>query len=63
MEKGEWTKHEDWPTDVANWKRILAWVVRKKMTPARATQAGFRKEVLKIFYDLFPLAKFTGVPD
>jgi uncharacterized protein (TIGR02453 family) len=62
-EKGEWTKNGGWPTDPANWKRIQAWVVRKKMSPRRATQGNFRKEVLKVFRDLYPLAKFTGIPD
>jgi uncharacterized protein (TIGR02453 family) len=62
-EKGEWTKNQGWPTDPANWKRMQAWVVRKKMNPARATQGNFRKEVLKVFRDLYPLAKFTGIPD
>jgi hypothetical protein len=42
---------------------MQAWVVRKKMNPARATQGNFRKEVLKVFRDLYPLAKFTGIPD
>jgi uncharacterized protein (TIGR02453 family) len=62
-EKGQWTKHEGWPSDPANWKRLLAWVVRNKMAPARATQTNFPKEVLKIFCDLYPLVKFTGIPD
>jgi uncharacterized protein (TIGR02453 family) len=62
-EKGEWTKNQGWPTDPANWKRMQAWVVRKKMNPARATQDNFRKQVLKVFRDLYPLAKFTGIPD
>lgn len=63
MEKGQWTKHEGWPGEPENWKRILAWVVRKKMAPARATQTGFMKEVIKVFSDLYPLAKFTGIPE
>ena len=40
-EKGEWTKHEGWPTDPENWKKIQAWIVRKKMKPAAATRAAF----------------------
>src|ERR1700687_5521445 len=43
-EKGEWTKHEGWPAEPENWKRILAWIVRKKMKPAAAMAAGFRGE-------------------
>jgi uncharacterized protein (TIGR02453 family) len=61
IEKGEWTKHEGWPTDPAIWKKIQAWIVRKKMTPAAATRPGFSKEVLKVFRDLYPLLKFTSI--
>ncbi len=38
-EKGEWTKHEGWPTEAESWKRIQAWIVRKKMKPSAATSA------------------------
>lgn len=61
-EKGEWTRHEGWPTDPGNWKKMLAWIVRKKMKPAAATRAAFRVEVIKIFRDLYPLLPFTSIP-
>lgn len=61
--KGEWTKHEGWPTDVESWRKIQAWIVRKKMSPAAATRAGFCGDVLKVFGDLYPLLKFTSIPE
>lgn len=61
-EKGQWTKHESWPSDRAAWKKIQAWIVRKKMSPAAATRADFPKEVLKVFHELYPLLKFTSIP-
>jgi uncharacterized protein (TIGR02453 family) len=61
--KGEWTKHESWPTDAEDWKKIQAWIVRKKITPSAATKAAFRGEILKVFRDLYPLLKFTCIPD
>jgi uncharacterized protein (TIGR02453 family) len=60
--KGEWTKHESWPTNVEDWKKIQAWIVRKKMKPSAAKRAAFPKEILKIFKDLYPLLKFTSIP-
>ena len=61
-EKGEWTKHDGWPTDPAAWKKIQAWIVRKKMSPSTATRAAFPGEVLKVFRALYPLLKFTSIP-
>jgi len=61
-ERGEWTKHEGWPTDPAAWKKIQAWIVRKKTTPGSATRATFPAEVLKVFRTLYPLLKFTSIP-
>jgi len=61
-EKGEWTKHEGWPTEPENWKKIQAWIVRKKMKPAAATRATFRGELVKVFRDVYPLLKFTSIP-
>jgi uncharacterized protein (TIGR02453 family) len=61
-EKGGWTKHESWPTDPVAWKKIQAWVVRKKMAPAAATRAAFPQQVLSVFRDLYPLLKFTSIP-
>ncbi|MGB7847698.1 MAG: DUF2461 family protein [Candidatus Acidiferrum sp.] len=60
--KGEWTKHEGWPAQPEDWKRILAWIVRKKMKPAAAMRAAFRGELTRIFRELYPLLKFTSIP-
>jgi uncharacterized protein (TIGR02453 family) len=61
--KGEWRKHEGWPTDPEDWKKLQAWIVRKKMKPSAAIGAAFSKDVLKVFKDLYPLLKFTSIPD
>lgn len=63
MVKGEWTKHKGWPVTTEDWKRIRAWIVRKKVAPGQATRAEFRAQVLKVFKDLYPLLKFTAIPD
>ena len=60
-EKGEWTKHESWPTQPENWKKIQAWIVRKKMKPGEAMRASFAKEATKVFQDVYPLLKFTSL--
>jgi hypothetical protein len=58
--KGEWTKNEGWPT-AADWPKLQAWIVRKKLTPAAATRSAFPADVNKIFCDLYPLLKFTSL--
>lgn len=63
MEKGEWTKHSGWPTATEDWKKILAWIVRRKLSPAAATRASFPREGAKIFRDLYPLLRFTSLPE
>ncbi len=60
--KGEWTKHQSWPTAPEDWKRIRAWIVRKKLKPAHAVRTDFRAQILKAFKDLYPLLKFTAIP-
>lgn len=62
MEKGEWTKHSGWPAAPENWNKILAWIVRRKLSPASATQASFPREMAKIFRDLYPLLRYTSLP-
>ncbi len=62
MEKGEWTRHDGWPTRAEDWKRMKGWVVRRKMKPGAATRAGFAAEVSKIFREVFPLYQFTSSP-
>jgi uncharacterized protein (TIGR02453 family) len=61
--KGEWTKQESWPAEEQDWNKLQAWIVRKKMKPSAATGAAFSQEVLKVFKDLYPLLKFTCIPD
>jgi uncharacterized protein (TIGR02453 family) len=60
--KGDWTKHEGWPVDPDSWKKLQAWIVRKKMATTAATRADFPAVVLKIFRDLYPLLQFTSIP-
>ena len=62
-EKGEWTKHDGWPMELENWKKILAWIVRRKVSTAAATKTSFPREVEKVFRDLYPLLRFTSLPD
>jgi uncharacterized protein (TIGR02453 family) len=61
--KGEWTKHDGWPTAPEDWKKMLAWIVRRKFTPTAATSAAFPREANKVFRDLYPLLRFTSLPD
>jgi uncharacterized protein (TIGR02453 family) len=61
--KGEWTKHSGWPVSTEDWKKIQAWIVRRKLSPAAATRASFPGEVAKVFRDLYPLVRFTSLPD
>jgi uncharacterized protein (TIGR02453 family) len=63
MEKGDWTKHSGWPVDPGDWKKILAWIVRRKMSPTAATRGEFPKQVARSFRDLYPLLRFTSLPD
>jgi hypothetical protein len=60
-EKGEWTKHSGWPDAPENWNRILAWIVRRKLSPAAAVQASFPREIAKVFRDLYPLLRYTSL--
>jgi uncharacterized protein (TIGR02453 family) len=61
MEKGEWTKHNGWPA-AEDWKKLLAWIVRRKLSPAAATRASFPRDVTKVFRDLYPLLSYTSLP-
>ena len=61
--KGEWTQHDGWPTEPGDWKKIQAWIVRRKFTPSVATRASFPREAAKVFRDLYPLVRFTSLPD
>ncbi len=62
MQKGEWTQHSGWPTAIEDWKKIQAWIVRRKLTPAAATRSTFPAEAAKIFRDVYPLLRFTSLP-
>lgn len=59
--KGEWTKHEDWPTNPEDWKKLQAWIVRKKLKPSDATRANFCGGIQNTFKALYPLLKFTSI--
>jgi uncharacterized protein (TIGR02453 family) len=58
--KGEWIKNDGWPT-AADWPKLQAWIVRKKLLPAAATRATFSSDVAKIFREVYPLLKFTSL--
>ena len=60
MEKGEWTKHEGWPVTAEEWKKLLAWIVRRGMSPAAAARASFANDVAKIFKQVLPLFQFVA---
>jgi uncharacterized protein (TIGR02453 family) len=61
--KGEWTQHHGWPSTSEDWKKILAWIVRRKFTTAAASRPLFLTEITKVFGDLYPLLEFTSLPD
>ena len=59
-EKGDWTKHRGWPVKPEDWKKLKAWIVRRKLTQAAATRHGFDAEAAKIFREVYPLLVFTA---
>jgi uncharacterized protein (TIGR02453 family) len=61
--KGEWTKHSGWPVSTDDWKKLQAWIVRRKFAPSAATRAFFPREAAKVFRDLYPLLRFTSLPE
>ncbi len=58
-EKGEWTKHSGWPVEPDQWKKLKAWIVRRKFSPAAASRNGFEDEAVRIFKQLHPLLEFA----
>ncbi len=62
-EKREWKEQPGWPTSAEDWKRLRAWIVRAKMTPAAATRGDFARELGRIFRDVYPLLQFACLPD
>lgn len=63
LEKKEWKEQSGWPANPEDWKKLQAWIVRRKLKLSDATQATFPSEIAKIFRDLFPVLKFTSLPD
>jgi uncharacterized protein (TIGR02453 family) len=61
-EKGEWIKHNGWPVKPENWKKLQAWVVRKKFAQGAALRGGFPREIAKVFREVYPLYEFTRSP-
>jgi len=61
--KGEWTKHSGWPVSADDWKKLQAWIVRRKFSPSAAMRASFPREAAKVFRDLYPLVRFTSLPE
>jgi len=59
MEKGKWTKNDGWPLTPEDWKKLRAWIVRKKLSPSAAVRPGFPKQVAGIFRQVFPLFRFV----
>jgi uncharacterized protein (TIGR02453 family) len=62
-QKGEWTKNSGWPVAREDWDKILAWIVRCKVSPAAATRASFSRDLIKVFRELYPLLRYTSLPD
>lgn len=58
--KGEWTKNTGWPT-VADWPKLQAWIVRKKLRKSDATRASLPTDTAKIFREVYPLLEFTSL--
>ncbi|MGH9733305.1 MAG: DUF2461 family protein [Candidatus Acidiferrales bacterium] len=61
-EKGEWTKHKGWPVAPEEWKKLKAWIVRRKLSLAAASRAGFQDEAVAIFKQVHPLMQFSCSP-
>src|SRR5208283_2963653 len=60
-DRGEWTRQEGWPAELEDWKRIQAWIVRRKLKPSVAIKRAFPAELGKIFREVYPLLKFTSI--
>lgn len=59
-EKNDWIKHAGWPTTPEQWKKLKAWIVRRKFSKDGATRSNFAAEAAKVFRDVLPLYQFTG---
>ena len=58
-EKGDWIKHSGWPVKPEEWKRLKAWIVRRKFSAASAVRSNFASDAAKVFRDVLPLCHFT----
>jgi uncharacterized protein (TIGR02453 family) len=58
--KGEWVENDGWPT-AADWPKLQAWIVRKKLSTSAVTRASYPADVAKIFRDVYPLLKFVSL--
>jgi uncharacterized protein (TIGR02453 family) len=63
VEKGEWTQQSGWPASADDWKRMRAWVVRRNLPLGAAIRPSFPDELGKIFRDVYPLLRFTSLPE
>jgi uncharacterized protein (TIGR02453 family) len=61
--KGDWTEQKGWPTGPEDWKKLQAWIVRRKLKSGDATRATFSRDIAKIFRELYPLLRFTSLND
>jgi uncharacterized protein (TIGR02453 family) len=61
--KGDWTEQKGWPTGTEDWKKLQAWIVRRKLKSGDATRATFPRDIAKIFRELYPLLRFTSLND
>jgi len=61
--KGDWTQQAGWPSGLEDWKKLQAWIVRRKLKTADATRAAFPRDIAKIFRELYPLLRFTSLGD
>lgn len=63
MEKGNWTKNDGWPVKPEDWKKLKAWIVRRKLSPAAAVRPRFLKDAAAIFRQVYPLFEFVAQSD
>jgi len=60
MEKREWTKHSGWPLAPEDWKKLQAWIVRRKLSPRATVRPSFAKDLTGIFRRVIPLLRFVS---
>jgi uncharacterized protein (TIGR02453 family) len=61
--RGQWTQHDGWPVAPEDWKKIQAWIVRRKFPPSVTTRTSFPRVATKVFRDVYPLLSFTSLPE